>query len=107
MKQWPRARSPDSRRSSPAMRPDVVGPVRSARLIDLELVPEYSALLADSGSSEGVTAALESAPDIPNINDSAFHDAAYWRVDDRVAPHNLMTSTAGIRKAAADCGPCA
>jgi hypothetical protein len=83
---------------------EVIGPVRSARLIDLELVPEYGALLADSGSSEGVTAALEATPDIPNINDNNFHDAAYWRTDDRVAPHNLMISTAGIRNGAAAAG---
>ncbi len=81
-----------------------VGPVRSARLIDLELAPEYNAILADSGSSEGVTARLESTPDIPNINDNGFHDIAYWRTDDRVAPHNLMTSTTGIRRGAESIG---
>lgn len=79
---------------------DVVGPIRSARLIDLELAPEYQALLADSGSSEGVTAALEAAPDVPNINDNGYHDLAYWRADDRIAPHDLMSSTLGVRKAA-------
>lgn len=80
-----------------------VGPVRSARLINLELVPEYNALLANSGSSEGVTVELESRPDIPNIVHSNFPDA-YWRVSDRFAPHNLMTSTTGIREAAVAAG---
>ncbi len=80
---------------------DVVGPIRSARLIDLELVPEYQALLSNSGSSEEVTAALEAAPDVPNINDNGFHDIAFWRADDRIAPHDLMSSTLGVRKAAA------
>ncbi|MHB8966998.1 MAG: DUF3048 domain-containing protein [Thermoleophilia bacterium] len=80
-----------------------VGPVRSARLINLELVPEYDGLLANSGSSEGVTAELEARPDIPNIVHSNFPDA-YWRVSDRFAPHNLMTSTADIRAAAVAAG---
>lgn len=82
---------------------DVVGPVRSARNIDLELVPEYDALLSNSGASEGVTALLEATPDIPNINHNNFSEA-YWRTDGHAAPHNLMTSTAGLRKAAARAG---
>lgn len=83
---------------------DEIGPVRSARLINLELVPEYSALLANSGASAGVAALLYATSDIPNIDDNAFHDAAYWRMGDRFAPHNLMTSTAGIRNGAAGAG---
>ena len=83
---------------------DVVGPVRSARLIDLELVPEYQALLSNSGASEGVAALLAETPEIPNIDDNAYHDAAYRRTSDRVAPHNLMTSTSAIRQAASGAG---
>lgn len=77
-----------------------VGPIRSARLISLELVPEYDALLSNSGSSQGVAAELAARPEIPNINHDHFA-GAYWRTDDRYAPHNLMTSTTGIREAAA------
>jgi len=80
-----------------------VGPVRSARLVNLELVPEYDALLSNSGSSEGVTAELEARPDIPNIVHSNFPDV-YWRVGDRFAPHNLMTSTTQVREAAVAAG---
>lgn len=80
-----------------------VGPIRSARLISLELVPEYGALLSNSGSSQGVAAELAARPEIPNINHDSY-SGAYWRTDDRYAPHNLMTSTAGIRQAAAAAG---
>ena len=83
---------------------DVVGPVRSARLIDFELVPEYQALLANSGASEGVSSLLQANPDIPNIDDNAYHDVAYKRTRDREAPHNLMTSTSAIREAASGAG---
>jgi hypothetical protein len=41
--------------------PDHVGPVRSGRLADLELVPMYQALFAYSGASEPVTQAFRSA----------------------------------------------
>jgi hypothetical protein len=82
---------------------ETVGPVRSARLIDLELVPEYQGLLANSGSSIGVTNAIAGAPDVPNINHGAY-PSAYWRVGDRYAPHNLMTNTATVRQAAAAAG---
>lgn len=81
---------------------DTVGPVRSARLINLELVPEYTALLSNSGSSMGVSAELEAAA-LPNINHPSYPDA-YVRVEDRIAPHNLMTSTTSIRSAAAGAG---
>ena len=83
---------------------DTVGPVRSARLIDLELVPEYQALLSNSGASQGTAAELSAASDyVPNIDDARAPDV-YWRVHDRYAPDNLMTSTDGIRQAAAAAG---
>lgn len=82
---------------------DTVGPVRSARLINLELVPEYNALLANSGASSGVSAELAARPDIPNINHPGF-PGIYWRTQDRFAPHNLMTSTTSIRQAASEAG---
>ena len=82
---------------------EVAGPVRSARLIDLELVPEYQALLANSGASTGVINALAAAPDVANI-DQGSYPAAFWRVADRYAPHNLMTSTGLVRQVAAAAG---
>lgn len=81
---------------------DAIGPVRSARLINLELVPEYTALLSNSGSSRGTSDALEAAA-LPNINDPSYPQA-YWRVDDRAAPHDMMTSTSNIRNAAESVG---
>lgn len=82
---------------------DVIGPVRSARLVDLELAPEYNALLVNSGSSEGVTEKIESQADIINMVESNY-PAAFWRTPDRVAPHNLVTGTRRLRNAAAAAG---
>lgn len=82
---------------------EVVGPVRSARLINLELVPEYQALLANSGASDGVNGALDADPDIPNISQPRY-PGSYWRTYDRAAPHDMMTSTELIREAAEAAG---
>jgi len=82
---------------------DVIGPVRSARLINIQLAPEYQALLSNSGSSKGTTGELEAHPEIANINHPSYPEA-YWRADDRVAPHDLMTSTSRIREAATGAG---
>jgi hypothetical protein len=82
---------------------EVVGPVRSARLVDLELVPQYQALLADSGASTGVTNELDADPTIPNISQPNY-PGAYWRTSDRYMPHNMMTTTEGIRQAAESSG---
>ena len=46
-----KAASPASPRSSAATRPTHVGPVRSGRLMDLNLVPMYEALFSYSGAS--------------------------------------------------------
>ena len=81
----------------------VVGPVRSARLINLELVPEYQALLANSGASIGVNNAIAADPNVPNISQGAY-PSAFWRVADRYAPHDMMTSTSLVRQVAADVG---
>ncbi|MDA8166413.1 MAG: DUF3048 domain-containing protein [Actinomycetota bacterium] len=83
---------------------DTVGPVRSARLIDLELVPEYQALLSNSGASSGTAAALKAASaDVPNLDDATV-PSAYRRSSNRYAPHNLYLNTAKLRTAAGSMG---
>jgi len=77
--------------------PERVGSIRSARLIDYELVPMYQALLAFSGASTGVE---------EYIYGSEFADRAYkgvlygqpyyWRDESIDVPHNLFTSTAAL-----------
>jgi hypothetical protein len=68
-----------------------VGSIRSARLIDYELVPMYDALLAYSGASDGVLNLLQN---------SGFWDRTfvgvwfgmpyYWRDETIEVPHNLF-----------------
>jgi hypothetical protein len=65
------------------------GPVRSARTTDVHLLPAFGApLFAYSGGNPGVLAAVRAAPSVIDVGGEWA--PAYHRVDDRVAPHNLM-----------------
>ena len=55
--------------------PDMVGPVRSARLINGQLTQQYDAVLVNSGGSDGVRWALSQLP-ITNL-DEYFHPQPY------------------------------
>lgn len=72
--------------------PKTVGPVRSARLADLWIVPQYGGLFFFSGSSSSVRSKIRSAG-LPNLSQDAGVAAPYWRATDRRAPHNLMLDT--------------
>lgn len=83
--------------------PDSLGPVRSARLSDLYIVPQYKALFAFSGASPSVNGAIGSAG-IDNLSQDAGVGAPYRRVSGRSAPHNLFGSIPAVREAAAQRG---
>ncbi len=70
----------------------LVGPVRSGRVTDIEVVaPLNRPLLAWSGGNAGVTAAIRAA----SITDVGLETSsgAYSRRSDKRAPHNLYTGT--------------
>ena len=72
---------------------DRVGPVRSIRTTDPEILAPFSEhpLLAFSGGSKGVRTVVEDAGMTAMDEDSAAK--AFTRDDARVVPHNLFTST--------------
>lgn len=72
--------------------PKTVGPVRSARLSDLWIVPQYRALFVFSGASYQVNRAIRSAR-LPNLSQDAGVSAPYSRSSLRSAPHNLYLNT--------------
>ncbi|MGW7516495.1 DUF3048 domain-containing protein [Streptomyces sp. NPDC054796] len=78
--------------------PATVGPVRSARESDLELLRQFGhPALAYSGAQSKLLPALEAAPLTP-LPPSAVGDA-YVRGQDRPAPHNLYLKPArALRK---------
>ena len=80
-----------------------VGPVRSVRPADPVIVTPFGGVLAFSGGSPGLEALAGQAPlTIVGEKDTEV----MYRRSDRVAPHNLYTSTAGLwSRVPADVGP--
>jgi len=75
--------------------PERVGPVRSARLIDLELIPMYDAIFAYSGASDGVLARLLMSDRFPMMLDE--NHPAFFRDSALAVPHNLFLDLAALR----------
>ena len=75
--------------------PEPVGPVRSARSSDIDLVSDLSRpLFAWSGGNPGVEAEVAAAARKGLLTDASYSAAfdAYFRSTDRVAPHNLYVN---------------
>jgi hypothetical protein len=79
--------------------PDTVGPVRSARSSDIELLANLgSPLIAWSGANPGVTNEVRTAVQngfLVNAGQDAI-PAQYRRDNSRTAPHNLFTNISGL-----------
>jgi hypothetical protein len=82
--------------------PARVGPVRSARISDSYLVPQYGALFAYSGASEAVRERIRTAG-IDDLGMESYPNL-YERDPARSAPHNVFTSVAGLQAAAGGAG---
>ena len=82
---------------------DEVGPVRSARTYFIDWADEVRAIYAHAGGSAIALENLKIDKYICNINHDQDH---FWRSKERLAPHNLYTTTDKIRSAAesAKCG---
>jgi hypothetical protein len=74
---------------------DPVGPVRSARTGDFDLLTNLDRpLFANSGGNQRVLALLRDV-DMVDVGVNAAPDQ-YWRLQERSAPHNLLTTTEGL-----------
>jgi hypothetical protein len=74
-----------------------VEPVRSGRLVDPEILSQYGPhpLLGYAGAIAPAVAAIDSSTLIDvGVNRAPL--TAYWRDPDRLAPHNLVATTAGL-----------
>ncbi|WP_246476634.1 DUF3048 domain-containing protein [Actinokineospora xionganensis] len=79
--------------------PDAVGPVRSARRTDIGLLAQYGTpVFAYSGAAPELLPALAGA----ELVNASPHETpgAYYRDDDRAAPHNLFVRPASLPTAA-------
>ena len=76
--------------------PEVVGPVRSARLSDVDIVPQYHALFCFSGASTPVNSKVNAAG-IENLSEDAGITKPFTRSSKRARPHNLYTDVPEVR----------
>lgn len=81
-----------------------VGPVRSMRTTDINLLrPLNKPLFANSGGNSRTTQAINASP-LVNIGHATGAGGAYYRNNSRPAPHNLFSSTAALRRAGGTAG---
>lgn len=85
--------------------PTTVGPVRSARPSDVQILPQYQAALAYSGCSVPVKRMLNESPDIPRIGQIEDYDP-YRRIPRPgiESYHTLYTNVAKLRESLAHHG---
>lgn len=82
--------------------PDVIGPIRSGRLISFKLTRHYRGINYFSGLSSGSFAALN-ADSVPTLFDTQGY---YYRSADRLPPNNLYLKGGAVQSyAAAYAGP--
>jgi hypothetical protein len=63
--------------------PDETGPIRSAREIDIDIVPPYQAILAVSGGRDEILSEARAHLEV------ATEGPGFFRADERPAPHDL------------------
>lgn len=71
--------------------PSEIGPVRSARLVDAEVLAPYHPVLASSGARPEVAAAIAGTDAIGLVADRG--GSTFFRQSGRSSPHNLMART--------------
>jgi hypothetical protein len=77
--------------------PTRIGSIRSARLIDYELVPMYDGLLAFSGASNGMMALLENSGFWERTYLGIWYGLPYyWRDETIEVPHNLFLNAEAL-----------
>ncbi len=74
---------------------DKIGPIRSARHYFLDYALENDAIYVHYGWSPQAQSDITSLG-VDNINGIYESEDSFWRVDDKYAPHNAVTSTKNI-----------
>ena len=77
---------------------DKIGPVRSSRHYLLDYAMENDAIYAHFGWSPQAQSDITKYS-IDNINGITESESTFWRVKDKAAPHNAVTSTEALLKA--------
>ena len=79
-----------------AEEPEQVGPLRSARPVNIEMLPAFDGVFVFSGASTGVNQLL--AQHSYDLIHEGHEGDLFYRDDERNAPHNLYASVPAIRE---------
>ena len=79
--------------------PEKIGPVRSARHYFIDYAMENDAIYVHFGQSPQAQSDIKKFS-INDINGISEDGTTFWRVKDKVAPHNAVTSMANLLKSA-------
>ncbi len=71
-------------------KPQIIGPVRSLRLYDVDWLAAFDAGIAHIGGSAQALAEIRNGSH--RDLDQFFNSGSYWRASDRYSPHNVYTS---------------
>jgi len=69
--------------------PDLLGPVRSIRPMDPDIITPFGGIVAYSGGQEKFVAMMEAAP-VVNIAFDTDQSGLFYRIDSKDAPHNVV-----------------
>ena len=78
---------------------DKIGPVRSARHYFIDYAMENDAIYVHFGQSPQAASDIKKYS-INDINGISEDGSTFWRVKDKTAPHNAVTSMANLKKSA-------
>jgi hypothetical protein len=85
--------------------PGVVGPVRSGRYVDADILPAFTPVFAVSGAAADVLSTLRDSGLLVFVEGQA--DGAFFRQEGRRRPHDLMATAAALWEAAQELPPSA
>ncbi len=82
--------------------PDEIGPVRSIRPMDPDIVSPFEGLIAYSGGQPQFVRMMEEAPVVNVVHGAAGTEGLFSRTADKAAPHNVILRAADLVERHAD-----
>ncbi|WP_169799971.1 DUF3048 domain-containing protein [Herbiconiux solani] len=70
--------------------PDLIGPVRSIRPMDPDILSSFGGIVAFSGGQEQFVDMMRAAPVYSAIHGQADTDSTFYRMDGRTSPHDVV-----------------
>lgn len=76
--------------------PDLIGPVRSIRPMDPDIISPLGGIVAFSGGQEQFVAMMEATPVYNAIHGQSDTDSTFYRMDGRDSPHDVVVKAAEL-----------